>query len=156
MLVARHYEFFASALVLPSFLDNHGMNRFLWVARGDLRRLKLATLLQFMLPGPPVIYDGTEVGVTQVRDLEYPDGSPKLEESRTLMAWGANQDVDLLAFYGELIQLRKQVFDRCYPVPVSVPTGDPSVLKARTGSRCRLRGWTLRCRPAIGSRSEMR
>lgn len=57
-----------------------------------------------MLPGPAVICYGTEVGVTQVR-VEYPDGSRK-EESRTLMAWGANQDVDLLAFYQELIQLR--------------------------------------------------
>lgn len=33
MLVERHYEFFASALVLPSFFDNHDMNRFLQVAR---------------------------------------------------------------------------------------------------------------------------
>ncbi len=54
--VERDGAFFASGLVLPSFLDNHDMNRFLWVARGDVRRLKLAALLQFMLPGPPVLY----------------------------------------------------------------------------------------------------
>lgn len=80
--VERHGAFFASGLVLPSFLDNHDMNRFLWVARGDVRRLKLAALLQFMLPGPPVIFYGTEVGVTQLRDLEYPDGSRKVPASR--------------------------------------------------------------------------
>jgi glycosidase len=37
-----------------SFLDNHDMNRFLFVAGGDARRLKLAALCQFAL-GPPCL-----------------------------------------------------------------------------------------------------
>jgi cyclomaltodextrinase / maltogenic alpha-amylase / neopullulanase len=57
----RHLAFFAGDFVLPSFLDNHDMNRFLWVVRGDVRRLKLAALCQFTLPHPPIIYYGTNV-----------------------------------------------------------------------------------------------
>jgi cyclomaltodextrinase / maltogenic alpha-amylase / neopullulanase len=102
----RHLEFFAGDFVLPSFLDNHDMNRFLWVVGGDVRRLKLAALCQFTLPHPPIIYYGTEVGVSQRRDVRYADGSGHPEESRLPMAWGADQDRELLTYYRDLVRLR--------------------------------------------------
>ncbi|MBA2276364.1 MAG: DUF3459 domain-containing protein, partial [Chloroflexia bacterium] len=105
--LSRHLAYFPADFGLPSFLDNHDMNRFLWVCHGDTRRLKLAALLQFTLPHPPVIYYGTEVGLSQQHDLEYPDGSRRMEESRAPMLWDANQDSDLLAFYRDLIALRR-------------------------------------------------
>ena len=103
----RHLAFFPDDFALPSFLDNHDMNRFLWVVRGDMRRLKLAALCQFTLPHPPIVYYGTEVGLSQRRDLEYPDGSRKMEESRTPMPWGAEQDAGLLGYYRDLIAARR-------------------------------------------------
>ncbi len=105
--IQRHLAAFPHDFVLPSFLDNHDMNRFLWVVQGDLRRLKLAALCQFTLPHPPILYYGTEVGVSQVRDVRYLDGSGHPEESRLPMHWGAEQDADLLQFYQQLGQLRK-------------------------------------------------
>lgn len=105
--LTRHLAYFPAGFALPSFLDNHDMNRFLWAVRGDLRRLKLAALLQFTLPGPPVIYYGTEVGVSQWHDLQHPDGSRRPEESRTPMRWGEEQDEALLAFYQRLIAWRR-------------------------------------------------
>jgi glycosidase len=105
--VRRHLEFFPQDFVLPSFLDNHDMNRFLWVVQGDTRRLKLAALCQFTLPNPPIIYYGTEVGLSQERDVRYADGSGHAEESRAPMPWGAAQDTDLLAFYQVLVALRR-------------------------------------------------
>jgi len=107
----RHLHFFRTDFVLPSFLDNHDMNRFLWVVQGDVRRLKLAALLQFTLPFPPIIYYGTEVGLSQHHDLQYPDGSRRMEESRTLMPWDDVQDADLLQFYTQLIALRRDHAD---------------------------------------------
>lgn len=103
----RHLAYFPADFSLPSFLDNHDMNRFLWVCGGDIRRLKLAALCQFTLPHAPIIYYGTEVGLSQRHDLEYPDGSRKMEESRMPMLWGAEQDRQLLQFYTELIALRR-------------------------------------------------
>ncbi|HEV2066914.1 MAG TPA: alpha-amylase family glycosyl hydrolase [Thermomicrobiales bacterium] len=129
----RHFRYFSARLVLPSFLDNHDMNRFLWAVRGDVRRLKLAALLQFMLPGPPIIYYGTEVGVTQIRDLQHPDGSRKLEESRTPMVWGPDQNADLLDFYRLLIRQRKLIRQRLNAVPVVVALEDPEVLVLGVG-----------------------
>ena len=104
----RHLAYFPDDFVLPSFLDNHDMNRFPWIVRGDARRLKLAALCQFTLPYPPIIYYGTEAGLSQWHDLEYPDGSRKMEESRTPMLWGAEQDEDLLRFYAALGALRRK------------------------------------------------
>ncbi|MFN8379432.1 MAG: glycoside hydrolase family 13 protein [Anaerolineae bacterium] len=97
----HHFTYFGDKLVLPSFLDNHDMNRFLWSVGGDTRRLKLAALCQFTLPGTPIVYYGTEVGLSQRK------GVGRLEESRLPMPW-ENQDTDLLDFYRRLIALRKQ------------------------------------------------
>ncbi len=107
----RHEAFFPSSFSRPSFLDNHDMNRFLWAAGSSvdrelaLRRLKLAALCQFTLAGPPVIYYGTEVGLSQERDVRQGSrGVP--EEARLPMLWDSAQDTDLLAFYRDLAALR--------------------------------------------------
>lgn len=103
--LGQHLAYFGSSLVLPSFLDNHDMNRFLWVVNGDHRRLKLAALYQFTLPHPPIIYYGTEVGLSQLETVG------RLEESRLPMLWDTEQDPVLLAFYKQLIALRRQTSD---------------------------------------------
>lgn len=103
----RHFEAFPPDFVMPSFLDNHDMNRFLWVVRGDTRRLKLSALCQYTLPHPPVIYYGTEVGLSQERDVRHPDGSVHPEESRLPMPWDGTQNTDVLAFYRRLGALRQ-------------------------------------------------
>jgi len=102
----RHEAYFPVTFTRPSFLDNHDMNRFLWVAHGDMRKLKLAALCQFTLIGAPVIYYGTEVGLSQQNDVMQ-NGRAIHEEARLPMLWGEQQDQSLLAFYKELIALRK-------------------------------------------------
>jgi len=96
-----HYDYFSERLCLPSFLDNHDMNRFLWITGGNKTRLKLAALCLFTLPEPPILYYGTEVGLSQHR------GVGALEESRLPMIWGEQQDGNLREFFTKLIHLRK-------------------------------------------------
>jgi glycosidase len=108
--LACHEAYFPATFSRPSFLDNHDMNRFLWAASGDERRLRLAALCQFTLPGAPVIYYGTEVGLSQQRDVRQ-DGRGLPEESRLPMLWGEAQDADLLAYYRGLVALRRQHAD---------------------------------------------
>ncbi len=95
IVAGRRYFGPAAALdfVLPAFLDNHDMNRFLWVAEGDKQRLRLALGMLFALGGPPVIYYGTEVGLGQPRAK-----GPHREEARHPMLWGEAQDRALLAY----------------------------------------------------------
>ncbi|MCU6712892.1 glycoside hydrolase family 13 protein [Paenibacillus sp. J5C_2022] len=65
---------------------------------GDARKLMLAALLQFTLPGTPCIYYGDEIGMTGGAD---PD-------CRKPMIWDeARQDAELLGFYRRLIEWRK-------------------------------------------------
>lgn len=104
--LAQQLDYFSSDLVLPSFLDNHDMNRFLWLVGGDKRRLKLAALCQFTLPHPPIIYYGTETGVGQRAT------AGRLEEARVPQLWGEKQDRDLLDFYRELIRFRRENYSR--------------------------------------------
>jgi cyclomaltodextrinase / maltogenic alpha-amylase / neopullulanase len=90
-------------LALATLLDNHDMNRFLWVAGGNADRLKLAATLLMTLPGMPVIYYGTEVGMTQ----RY-DGVIENAEARLPMLWGDAQNQDVLAHFQELGRMRRE------------------------------------------------
>lgn len=105
--VARHEAYFADEgdFIRPTFIDNHDMDRFLFVAGGDKEALRRAAEAQMRLPGPPIIYYGTEVGLAQ---RQGKGGALGLESSREPMPWGDRQDADLLAFYRDLIRQRQQ------------------------------------------------
>lgn len=103
----RHAAFFPSTFLMPTFLDNHDMDRFLFLAGGDTGRLKRAIEVQMRLPGPPIIYYGTEVGLTQDDSTRSPLG---LQASRKPMLWGDDQDRDLLEFYQAAIHARRERF----------------------------------------------
>jgi cyclomaltodextrinase / maltogenic alpha-amylase / neopullulanase len=98
-----HETAFPPAFSRPSFLDNHDLDRILWIAQGDTRRLRAAALVQFTLAGPPIVYYGTEVGLSQTESIK--DAGDR--QARLPMLWDADQDRDLLAFYGELSALRR-------------------------------------------------
>ena len=103
----QHEAFFPAYFSRPSFLDNHDMDRFFFIGQEDVHRLKMAALCQFTLSGPPIVYNGTEVGVSQevsMRDSR----SQGMEESRQPMIWGDGQNKDLLAYYRWLIAFRHQ------------------------------------------------
>lgn len=106
--IGRHDAYFDLRFVRPSFLDNHDMNRYLWLVKGDGQRLRLAALLQFTLAGPPIVYYGTEVGLSQTRDCRLPDGRGVPHEARAPMRWGDDQDTDLLNFYRLLGRVRRE------------------------------------------------
>ena len=78
------------------------MTRILYLAGEDKAKVKLAALVLFTLAGPPVIYNGTEVGVSQRNPLG------RFEEARLPMLWGDEQDRDLLTYFRRLGTLRKR------------------------------------------------
>jgi glycosidase len=102
--LARHRAFFPESFLMPTFLDNHDMDRFLYLAQGDKEALRRAARVQMHLPGPPIIYYGTEVGLGQNRSTREGMG---LHFSRMPMLWGADQDQELLAHYKALIRERR-------------------------------------------------
>ncbi|QBD82089.1 hypothetical protein EPA93_41375 [Ktedonosporobacter rubrisoli] len=85
-----------------TLLDNHDMHRFLWLAHGQTERLKLAAVCHLTLDGTPIVYYGTEVGLSQ-----YADASKENAYARAPMLWDEYQDTTLLAHYRRLIAIRQ-------------------------------------------------
>lgn len=90
-----------------SFLDNHDMDRFLWVANNDVARLKMAAICQFSLRATPAVYYGTEIGLTQ-QEGKANIGFGGDTQARGDMSWDPNTwNRDLFSFYQALIRLRR-------------------------------------------------
>ena len=100
----RHYNSFPKNFFLPSFLDNHDSDRFLFEAGQNKERLKQAAAIQFAQTQPLIIYYGTEVGLSQRKAIKEYDAHGDLEVRR-MMPW-TKQDKRLLRFYKELIRQR--------------------------------------------------
>ena len=78
------------------------MTRILYLAREDKAKVRLAALVLFTLSEPPVIYNGTEVGVSQRNPLGRFEGGTVTD------AVGDEADKDLLDYFRRLGALRKQ------------------------------------------------
>ena len=97
----HHYSYYPASYFLPTFLDNHDMDRFLFKCGNDIEQLKAAASIQFSLDQPAIIYYGTEVGMTQKQTLwTMPSNGDLL--ARQPMNW-ENQNNDLRLFYKNLI-----------------------------------------------------
>lgn len=129
--LSGHEAYFPPEHSRPSFLDNHDEARFLHIAEDDKAKLRLAALIQYTLSGPPIIYYGTETGLSQERSM-YQNGRNLFEECRLPMNW-ETADTSLQDYYRRLNGLRRK-----YPV---LQTGDRRVihLKSDEGTYAYLR-----------------
>ncbi len=100
-------QFMADGPHLTSFYDNHDMDRFLHVAGQDRDSLRLATLCLMTLPQTPVLYYGTEIGMTH----EEPTSNRRAGGdalARADMVWDESEwDTELLAFFRAIIRFRR-------------------------------------------------
>jgi cyclomaltodextrinase len=101
-----HLSYFDEDFLMLTFIDNHDMDRFLFVVGENKEMLRRVAEIQMRLPGPPLIYYGTEIGLRQTVGKSSETG---LEASRMAMAWDDRQDRDLLAYYQEIIAERSRV-----------------------------------------------
>ena len=98
----KHYKKFPSNFYLPTFLDNHDMDRFLYTCKDKKRVLKEAIRIQFSIDQPRIIYYGTEVGMSQKKSIHEISSHGDLQ-AREPMRW-QKQDKDLLEFYKDMIR----------------------------------------------------
>ncbi|MBG0783700.1 MAG: hypothetical protein H0S79_01210 [Anaerolineaceae bacterium] len=106
--LSNHYDYFPKNHSLPGFFDNHDMDRFFTIAKDDLSRLKLALLVLYTLPGPPIIYYGTEVPLSQ-RHLLHEGGGLGFDEARLEMDWHAVMSSDLPDYLRRLADIRNEL-----------------------------------------------
>jgi len=102
----HHYSKFPGGYYLPSFIDNHDMNRFLYDAGQNIEKLKTAFIIQFSLPQPPIIYYGTETGLSHHKPVQWNIPFSDLQ-ARKPMPWNElNQS--LINFVKHEINRRKK------------------------------------------------
>ena len=70
--------------MLMNLFDSHDTARALWMLRGDGAALRLLLLMQACAPGPPMIFQGTEVGQVGQLGLE---GSGRDPHNRQAFPW---------------------------------------------------------------------
>lgn len=106
--VAEHYSKYPKDFLLPVFLDNHDINRFLFEVKNNKEQLMQAIRIQFSVNQPKIIYYGDEIGMTHEDSI---DGVPVHDdlETRKRMIWDENkQDRELHDFYKKVIHKTKQ------------------------------------------------
>lgn len=82
-----------------NLIDSHDTARFLFTAKGDVRKLKMAVAVQMTFVGCPALYYGDELGMSG-------DNDPLC---RGCMVWDLEeQNQDLLDWYKRLISFRRQ------------------------------------------------
>lgn len=82
-----------------NLLGSHDTPRLLTVCKDDVKKAKLAILLQMTLPGAPAIYYGDEIGLHGRSD---PD-------CRRTMVWDMKKrNLELLSYCEKLIKIRKE------------------------------------------------
>ncbi len=104
--LSAHEAYFPPEHIRPSFLDNHDEERFLHLAGNDKARLRLAALVHYTLAGPPIVYAGTETGLSQERPM-LQGGRSVFEECRLPMNW-ESADASLQDYYRRLNALRAE------------------------------------------------
>jgi len=123
--IAAAMKVHARPHLMPSFIDNHDVDRFL--AGGSVAGLKQALLAMFTLPGIPVVYFGTEQGFTQQRASMFAAG------------WGSggrdhfDTTQPLYRFIAEAAALRRnhRLFSRGTPTVLQAATAAPGALAWR-------------------------
>jgi len=101
--LARHYAHFPRDCRLLPFLDNHDMNRFRFEAGDDLARLRRGLEILLAQTGPPILYYGTEIGMSQAGPVQGDYGDL---QARRMMNW-STPDLGLYETCRKLIQQRK-------------------------------------------------
>lgn len=86
--IQQHMTVYRDPYILPTFIDNHDMERFL--ASGDVAGFKQALAAIMTLPGIPTIYQGSEQAMTQSR--------------QAMFKGGYNQDQDMFNTQSEMYQ----------------------------------------------------
>ncbi len=98
--------YFPDAFSRPAFIDNHDMNRFIYSANDDPASLTIALTVLYLLPGPPIVYFGTETALSQPRSIHDPQ-SIGFDESRLPMNWEAISSSPLIPHLKRLSSMRE-------------------------------------------------
>ncbi|MDI9237828.1 alpha-amylase family glycosyl hydrolase [Lysobacter sp. LF1] len=123
--IQRTMQLYADPHRMPTFVDNHDVDRFL--ASGSEAALRQALLAIMTLPGIPVVYYGTEQGFTEQRASMFATGYGSGGHDRF------DPQTPLYRYLREAIALRRgdRVFSRGVPTVLRSDAAGPGALAWR-------------------------
>ena len=103
---------FADPSKLLVFLDNHDIERIMYLVKGDVQRFKLALTLILTVRGIPEIYYGTEIGLKGGKGhgnlrKNFPGGFQGDERDAFTSSGRAPEENDIFNFVKKMIQIRR-------------------------------------------------
>jgi cyclomaltodextrinase len=104
--IKNHFKRYPNNYFLPTFLDNHDMNRFLFECKNDKDKLRKAAEILFSIDQPKIIYYGTESGMSQEKSIWSFKKHGDLQ-ARMPMNW-REIDKELYNFYKKLISTKNR------------------------------------------------
>ncbi|WP_083938409.1 alpha-amylase family glycosyl hydrolase [Psychromonas ossibalaenae] len=98
----RMMEVFPNPYIMPNFIDNHDMPRFL--SQGSQQDMQQALITMMTVPGIPVIYQGTEQAMAASRDAMFAGGYR--EDGQSVDSFDSSSD--MYQFIQALAKLRTE------------------------------------------------
>lgn len=110
--LAKDY-LFADPQNLVTFLDNHDIERIMFMVKEDVKQFKLALQLLLTTRGIPQIYYGTEIGIKGGPDhgtirADFPGGFPGSDHNAFTKEGRTERENDIYDFVHKLLQIRNE------------------------------------------------
>ena len=91
----------------PAFIDNHDMNRFFFTAQGSVSSQEAALRLLYLMPGPPIVYYGSEQELSQRQSI-HANNALGFDEARLPMNWEGQKERNSAKVMREMATFRRQ------------------------------------------------
>jgi len=119
--IQQHMELYENPYIIPTFIDNHDMGRFL--ASGDIAGFKQALATILTIPGIPIIYQGSAQAMVKSRQAMFKGGFMAEKDY-------FDQETELYKFIQSMVKLRTsdKLFTRGDITIVAANKAGPGVL----------------------------
>ncbi|MEN6531863.1 MAG: alpha-amylase family glycosyl hydrolase, partial [Anaerolineaceae bacterium] len=91
----------------PAFIDNHDMNRFFFTAEGSVSAQEAALRLLYLMPGPPIVYYGSEQELLQRQSIHSNDALG-FDEARVAINWDEQDERNSAKVMREMAAFRRE------------------------------------------------
>jgi glycosidase len=91
----------------PAFIDNHDMNRFFFTAEGSVSAQEAALRLLYLMPGPPIVYYGSERELSQRQSIHSNDALG-FDEARMAINWDEQDERNSAKMMREMAAFRRE------------------------------------------------
>lgn len=103
----NYWAGFPDGFSRPAFIDNHDMNRFFFTALESVEAQEAALRLLYLMPGPPIVYYGSEQELSQRQSI-HANNALGFDEARLPIIWEEQKEHNSARVMREMAAFREQ------------------------------------------------